>query len=73
MSILLCVALHLYSGPINAQTSVTEVSRSCKSVQVTAARKAISKCQKQGAEQCEVLMSADKKSIIIENKVQVNK
>jgi hypothetical protein len=72
MSLLLCVALHLYSGPIEAGTAVTEASLTCKATSVATARKAIAKCAKQGADLCEVLLSPDHKRVTLEHKVQVS-
>lgn len=67
----LCIALHLYAGSIDSHASVTELSNECKSVKVDAARKAIAKCAKQGAEKCEVIISKDKKVITLEHKIAV--
>ena len=66
----LCVALFLYNGPIEHGTPVTEIAMSCKDVKIAAARAPIAKCAKQGAEKCEVILSADKKRVTLENKVQ---
>lgn len=66
--ITLCIALHLYAGPIQTGTPVTVLANECKAVKVASARKAIATCAKQGAERCEVIIAKDR-SIILENKL----
>lgn len=70
MKILLCIAVHLYSGPIDSGTPVTEMAQSCKQVSVTAARKSIAKCSAEGAMSCEAIVSKDRSRITLEYKIQ---
>ena len=71
MKLILCIALHLYHGPVAPETQVTVLAEECKAVSLEAARRAIAKCAKQSAERCEVLGPKDGR-ILIENKVQVS-
>lgn len=65
MKLMLCIALHLYSGSDGG----TELTRSCKEVSVASARKQIDHCVKEGVTSCEVILSADKRTFTIEKKI----
>jgi hypothetical protein len=69
--ITLCIALHLYSGPIAVGTPVTVASESCRRTAVKAASKAIATCARQGALACEVLIAPDRSRVTLENKISV--
>lgn len=65
--ITLCIALHLYAGPIEPSTPVTVLAESCEQVKLAKAERAIKACAKQGAERCEVLTQPGR--VLIERKV----
>lgn len=69
MKILLCLAVHLYAGPIAEGTPVTELAAECKAATLDRVRKQIAKCAAEGAERCEVIVSPSKDRITIERKV----
>jgi hypothetical protein len=66
---LLCIALHLYSGPIESGTPVTVVSHECKKASASKIRSAVAKCAREGAEKCEVIVDKPKGQIVLEHKV----
>lgn len=71
MKLMICIALHLYSGPIDPSSPVTELAASCKETSINAATKAIQKCSAEGPLVCEVIVSADKKRVTLERKVSI--
>lgn len=72
MKIMLCVALHLYFGPVDAIGSkVVELTEECKAVSFEKARKAIQKCAAETPMTCETIIAKDRSRIIIEHKIQI--
>lgn len=72
LTIRVCASVDVYSGAIDANHPATRIAEACRDMTVKAARKAIDACQVQGPEACEVLHSADRKTILLETKILVS-
>lgn len=69
MLVTLCFALHLYSGPVEAGTPVTELSWSCSQATEKTVQRTIRACNRQGVERCEAIIGKDG-ATTIELKIQ---
>lgn len=67
MHVLLCIALHVYHGPVAPTTHVDELSNACSTIRRNEARKLIEACEAEGSQRCEVLVTES--HIQIEHKV----
>lgn len=69
----MCESVDVYTGRVAADAPHTRIAEACRDVAASAAQKAIVKCQAEGtAERCEVLFSADRKTLFIERKIVVS-
>lgn len=68
-----CESVDLYFGPVSAATHSERIANACADVAPSSAAKRMQKCSAQGAESCEVLLSADKSTVFIEHKIQASK
>lgn len=68
----ICESVDLYTDVVDSSHPATRIAESCRDVSVSTAQKAIDKCSaKNDASKCEVLYSADKKTLMIETKIVV--
>ena len=63
---MLCIALHLYAGPIAPSTNVIVAMDACHAQTIDDARALIAACSDHGALRCEVIVS--KGVVTLENK-----
>ncbi len=65
----MCESIDLYAGKVDSNTESTRVAEVCRDVSIKVAQKAIAKCAAETPETCEVLKSADGKTLMIEHKL----
>lgn len=68
----LCESIDVYTGAVDASHPSTRIAEACRDVSVKVAQKAVDKCSAESAEVCEVLYSADRKTLMIERKILVS-
>lgn len=66
-----CESVDLYQGSVDENHTSTRIAESCRDVSIASAQKAMAKCSAQTSDVCEVLVSADKKTIMVEHKIVV--
>jgi hypothetical protein len=68
--ITLCIALHLYAGPVQWGTPVYQAGETCNAVTRATAKRATDACAAQGAERCEWFQT-NRTTITIERKQSI--
>jgi hypothetical protein len=68
----MCESVDVYTGAVDASHPATRIAESCRDVSPATAQKAIDRCAAKGPEVCEVLYTADRKTLLIESKIVVS-
>lgn len=72
VKVYMCESVDVYTDSVDASHPSTRIAESCRDVSPATAQKAIDRCSAKGdPAKCEVLYSADRKTLMIETKIVI--